>query len=204
MADITYNTLYNTFLSWIKTNCNNIDSYTAAVPDSAKSGYIKDIKNDAGEGISYSVDNSSIVPVISHSTIENELNDYFTSVGIIDKLSMKATTNGLINFWNAAATFCAGKLVFVSGQWIDSPILMYASKTIPSNTITTLNDEIITASTVDSILDSFNNVILIHTRAHKINYTISATSSSCSSSSCSSSSSSCSSSSSVFIGYIKI
>mgnify|MGYP007054408830 CR=1 FL=1 len=213
-STITYQDLYNSLFNWIKNNCNNIDNYSSNVPAAAKSGWSTTIKNAgggtpstgaaAGGGISLAVD-SSVIPVISSTTVNNELTNYLNSIGIMGKAAEVVTTNGIISFWNAAANFCSGKLVFISGQYVYTPLLMYKSSgSIPSSSITLVNNEKITASSINNMLTVFNNAVMGGVRAHKINYTVTAVSSCSCSSSCSSSSSSCSSSSSVFIGYIKI
>ena len=189
-SNLTYQSLYNTLLNWIKSNCNNIDSFSSSVSAAMKSNWSSTVRASSGTGgINISIDNSTAVSIVSSATVDTQLSDYMTSVGIVTKLSSIVTTNGLISFWNAAATFCAGKLRFASGQFATTPLLMYFSgNDLPSSTVPNIESELINANSVSTMLKSLNTALVTQIKAHKIHYNISAYSSCSCSSSCSSSS----------------
>lgn len=195
---IIYSSIINQFLDWIKSTCQNIDTYADTVPDSAKEGYtFKEQATEGTGGANITIDSSSVIPVITTDSIKTELSSFLSSVGMLYKDDYPITLKGALKLWNCLASFASTKVVVASGLYCPTPIIMYKSSNesfvvgFEEDNLTKITDAEIYTDT-----DKMFEVLKNNAKVHKFIYNISAFSCSSSSSSCSSSSSS-----SYFIAY---
>ena len=207
--EITFQDVINKYITWLTTTCQNIDSYSDTVPDSAKPGYSYDYKKittastKAGGGINISLSTQNSIAVTDLDTINTQLSNFLSSRGILAKQTQKLTSKSLMNLWNQLAIFSATKIAVVVPWDSNEKFWFYdASKTTFSSVSFKEGESIDTSSVSDMItaIDSLAKNLTLT----QLKYSITAVSCcSCSSSTSSSSSTSCSSSS-LFIGYIKL
>jgi len=132
---ITYGELTSAFINWVKTNCNNVDSYSSSVPAALKSGFSKSYTKTESRvttTATFSINSYDVVPVTTTATVESQINTFLTDRNIIQRKDAYITTSGLLNFWQNIAIFCNKKLYLVSSQYVPTPILMYNPTVIRS------------------------------------------------------------------------
>lgn len=188
---IIYGNIINQFLQWMIDTCQNIDSYKN-VPNEAMADYSIQQKASVGNGgANISIDNSSVIPVVPLSTVKNELNNFLSSRGMLNKDDYPITLKGALNLWNNLATFASTKVVVASGLYCPNPVIMYKSTNTDflSNVIPD-NQQEITVSDIYTDTEKMLEILKRYSKSHKFIYNISAFCCSSSSSSCSSSSSS--------------
>ena len=157
----TYRDLRNIFLQWIKDNCQNIDTLKVTVDNSmrknfsttknsrrAKSGDWMSA-NMGGGGVTVTINNSTAVEVVSLTTVQKQFDDFMAARNFETKIDNEITlsTNGILNFWNNAATFCNKRLTYVSSSLSLNTVLIYNT-----NAVTYDQTDIITSKRISYTL----------------------------------------------------
>jgi len=179
---------------------NNDSKYKIVNEDGKEIKATISVKNETVMGYNFSGDHNGKY-YVTESEVMTQLTNFLNERGIDTKSNELVTTRGILNFWNLTALFCACKLKHVVSNYVSSPKLMY-DKSATISSITNIPDgELITATDITTMFNSWTNIVNKLSKTHVTLYDIVLTSSS--SSSCSSCCSS-SSSSSMFIAYMKI
>lgn len=140
----TYRDLRNIFLQWIKDNCQNIDTLKNTVDSSMRKDFSVTEKsrrsvsgdwmssNMGGGGVTLTINNSTAVEVVPFSVVQSQFDDFMTARNFETKIDNEITlsTNGILNFWNNAATFCNKRLTYVSSSLSLNTVLIYNANAI--------------------------------------------------------------------------
>lgn len=135
----TYRDLRNIFLQWIKDNCQNIDTLKVTVDNSMRKNFsmTKNSRraqsgdwmssNMGGGGVTVTINNSTAVEIVPLTTVQTQFDDFMAARNFETKIDNEITlsTNGILNFWNNAATFCNKRLTYVSSSLSLNTVLIY-------------------------------------------------------------------------------
>lgn len=138
---LTYNVIYNTALSWLKSNCANITSFNS-IPSVFKNGYSWEIhrgifENAGWPGCFTAITYCSVVssPIVAY-TIQNlteNFNSYLDSVGFTsDRRAQSMDNNGLLSMFNCICNYCNSNIVLVTSSFSTNTYVVY----IPNNKYT--------------------------------------------------------------------
>lgn len=194
---VTYRDLIDQFFAWITNNVHNVEVYSPHVPASARPGYTFTERYSRG-GYTVTIVESSLLPVVTQAQINKDFNNFMATHGVFQKENLDVTSRGLLNFWANVASFCAPRLVLISGQYIDQSLIMYKSGPASYDRVVEVDNlsDAVDANDINAMTRGLLSVTN-PSKLHKITYKIDAF---CS---CTSSSSSSSSSSSMFVAYMK-
>ena len=181
---LTYNDLLILFKSWVKSNCNNVGSYSAAVDVSLKSGFSRRYSYQSNNVTKYAtllINSWDVVPVVTESTIDSQIDEFFTSRNIIQRKDFYVTTSGIINFWNNLAIFCNKRLYLVASQYAPNPILMYNSGTVkafdPLDNLTDTNsiqkESVVPSQDFITIAKAFDSALVDFAKEKYVIYAVS-------------------------------
>ena len=143
MQYITYQSLIDEVKTFFKTNCVNISNYNS-IPDCYKEGFSKLLWNYSfvGSGnrpgtkrCTATLTINNPVPRVNTETVDTNLQQFLTSIGLSDTSTMIDSTN-LLNFLQNLVVFFTSKTGFAMGlnnapNACDSKIYVY----IPTNPI---------------------------------------------------------------------
>lgn len=130
---LTYKQLLDQFRSWVKSNCNNVDSYKSTVPASLKEGFSQSYtytESNKTKRATFSINSWDVMPVVTSSTIDSQITTFFTDRNIVQRQNDYVTTSGVINFMHNIAIFCNARLYLVASQYCPNAILMYNSANV--------------------------------------------------------------------------
>lgn len=165
LQNITYQTLVDVVKNYIKTNCVNISNF-ASINSTMKAGYSTSAtisSSGAGYTSNYTCTISKAVSQVSSSTVDTDMTNFLTTIGVSNKLSSNIAEGEFIKFFNNMMSFCSTKLGFATGQFTTSKYLIYnTSATTYSSTVTINNDtarQIVKASDITSITNIITTVM---------------------------------------------
>lgn len=181
---LTYNDLLILFKSWVKSNCNNVGSYSAAVDASLKSGFSRRYSYQSGGTTKYatlSINAWDVVPIVTESTIDSQIDEFFTDRNIVQRKNFYVTTSGIINFWNNAAIFCNKRLYLVASQYAPNPILMYNSSIVRvfdplpnlTDTNSMIKESVVPAQDFITIAKAFDSALVDFAKEKYVIYAVS-------------------------------
>lgn len=166
IGNITYGTVVNLVKNWIKTNCVNITNF-AGIPSVFKSGYTSSTVF-AGAGTAavatyiYNLTGNAISSV-GVSTVDNDMNNFITTIGINDKLNQPIPASEFINFINDMVSFCSTKVCFTTSQFHNVGYTVYYPQNTAYSSVVTLptnfDIKVIEATDAIKILNSLFGVI---------------------------------------------
>lgn len=168
---LTYGQLFDQFKNWVKSNCNNVNSYKSTVPACLKSGFSQSYAYTSGntqKRATLSINSWDVVPVVASSTIDSQLNAFFTDRNIIQRKNNYVTTSGIINFMHNIAIFCNERLWLVASQYCPNAILMYNSANVQafeqltnlSDTFTKQSEDPVKAADFITVAQAFSSSII--------------------------------------------
>lgn len=181
---LTYGELLTLFKKWVKSNCNNVGSYSTAVDACLKSGFSRRYSYQSSNITKYvtlSINSWDVVPVVTTNTIDSQIDEFFTDRNIVQRQDNYVTTSGIINFWNNIAIFCNKRLYLVASQYAPTPILMYNSSTVrafdPLINLTDKNtvqkESVVPAQDFITIAKAFDSALLDFAKEKYIIYAVS-------------------------------
>lgn len=147
---LTYNVIYNTALSWLKSNCANITSFNN-IPDVFKKGHSWEIHRkifDYGPHIGMNYDGpftaitycsvvSSPVAAYTAQNLTENFNSYLNSVGFTsDHIAQNMDNNGLLSMFNCICSYCNSNIVLVTSSFSSNTYIIYT----PNNKYTSSNN----------------------------------------------------------------
>lgn len=165
---ITYGTLKNDVLAWIKSIPQNVDSYKSTVHASLKTGWTKTLTskdyyweyrydyNYHGQATAAdqyrthidliaSVNSNTVIPVVSAAQIETDFNNFMSNANINQRANGIVTTSGIMNFWDNVVCFLYRHLVNVCSNDAPNGVLMYwSASTYSYQYVTKLTDNFTT------------------------------------------------------------
>lgn len=162
---ITYNDIIALLRNYITANCKNIDNNYNSLPSEFKSGYSKRINLTSSGSIRTYCTESIIksVPKVTIGTVNNDINNFLSTIHVTDKLNTNVVASEFIDFINNLVTFCATKLCFATSSYVSSRYLVYiASNTKYMNIKNIDNTEVlkqIANTEVNDILISIIDVV---------------------------------------------
>lgn len=113
---VTYESLRNVVVNWIKSNCSNIVNYNG-INNSVKNGYSYQI-GSSSSGSAYSeraigTISSPLTSAISASQVDTDMNNFWTLIG---SPSGNISPDNFYKIINDLCCFCATKLAFITSQ----------------------------------------------------------------------------------------
>jgi len=194
---ITYVTLRNAFVDWIKTIADNLD--LANVPAQFKTPFSMETPHVNLGYVTVTLQDNQGIQQVSQNQIIIDVDDFMSARGIDTKSNKPVTTKGIIQFWNYAAIFCTARLTRAVSTVTNKTPLIYRTGTVSyaSPGISDDNNYIVNTD-INNALAALMSTINNYSKVISMVYSYAAHCCCCSSSS----SSSCSSS--VFIGYMKL
>lgn len=181
IGNITYNEIIDLMKNWIKTNATNIASYSS-IPSQFKSGWSSSANissNGPHYTSTYTVRISQYVSQVSAATVDTDMNNFLTSIGIASKLSQNIPTSEFLNFINDIISFCATKLGFAISQFNSNRYLIYNTKNTSYSSLITLstneNVKIIEANDINILFNAMIDIIKQNIRCYPCTYTYSFT-----------------------------
>lgn len=131
MINLTYRTVSDVALNYLKSICLNITNY-GAVPVQFKAWYSW-TQTNARAKYYWSIGDRG-VSICSASQLEQSYNSWMTSKGVV--LDAQVTSNGLFNYFVALALWTSTHIVIVQSQLNSSRIICYLrTGNPPSNPI---------------------------------------------------------------------
>lgn len=117
---MTYQTLYNSVLSTIKSACYNVSRY-GSLPAQLKAGW-STTQTNARARLTMTVANP--IGQVSTSTVDSQFSSFIkTTYGI--NLSATVDQRGMITFFQAVALFCTAKVKVCSSQYNTGRYIVY-------------------------------------------------------------------------------
>ena len=180
---ITYGDLTTSVLNWIKSSCNNIDSYSSAVHASMKTNWSITLKSSKKKWARYyahdgshkptkadyyettfnaiaKVINTSVIPVVTSTQLATDYNNFMTTANVFQRDQYIVTASGLLNFWDNVICFLYKHLMDVTSNYASNPVLMYQSNSPYSyKYVTKLNDKNVLPSETQITADDINQMI---------------------------------------------
>lgn len=165
---MTYQELYNTALSTIKSVCLNVSNW-GAVASQFKSGYSR-VQSNARAHLTISIVNP--VSQVSSSTVDSQFSSWMVnSCGV--NLSATVEPRGLFNFYVALASFVTAKVCIVGGQETTTRQIMYNSGINPQGYTRMSGENVAVATDMATCSTTINQIICSNTRAYNVRYNFS-------------------------------
>ena len=127
IQNITYKTLVDIVVSYIKTNCVNISNYDI-IHNSMKNGFSTGANiSSSGGGYtsSYNCKISKIVNAVDASVVDTDMQNFLSHIEMGNKLNLNITEGDFLNFINDLVSFCSTKMGFATGQFTVEKYLIY-------------------------------------------------------------------------------
>lgn len=165
---MTYQELYNTALSTIKSVCLNVSNW-GAVASQFKPGYSR-VESNARAHLTISIVNP--VSEVSSSTVDSQFSSWMVnSCGV--NLSATVEPRGLFNFYVALASFVTAKVCIVGGQETTTRQIMYNSGINPQGYTRMSGENVAVATDMATCSTTINQIICSNTRAYNVQYNFS-------------------------------
>ena len=170
-----YRDLYNTALSQITAACKNVSNF-ASLPAMYKAGYTHNVPISTNSKYPFKVVYTIQNPIseVASSTVSTAFDASMDSHGIKAKLDQTVTTEGLIQFYKALASFCTAN-VKVCGCPLekDRHIVYVAGTEGPSSSTTGSND--ITSGGLDVVSKTIPTILAANMKNYFVRYTVTMT-----------------------------
>ena len=128
LSPITYKTLVDIVKDYILTNCHNFSKYDS-MESCFKPGYHFTIVVPHHGGKTYTPYSATYISQsisrYSDSTLTEDLNNFLTSIKVIDKLNENIKDSDFINFVCNMVSFCSTKCCFTTSQYSNNKLLVY-------------------------------------------------------------------------------
>ncbi len=179
IQNITYQTLVDLVKNYIKTNCKNISDF-ASISSVMKSGYSTSATiSSAGDGYtsSYTCTISKAVAQVDTSTVDTDMTNFLSTIGVSSKLSSNIPEGEFIKFFNDMVSFCSTKMAFATSQFTTTKYLIYnTGSTSYASTVTIGNNtarQLIKVTDITTITNMLTSVMKQTLRTIPCTYTYS-------------------------------
>lgn len=169
---MTYQELYNSALSRIKSMCLNVSNY-GGLNSAFKAGYTRNYTTGRA---TLTARISNPIGQVSSSTVDNEFRNWMTTCGITSYLNktVEVDSRGLFNFYGALASFATAKIRTIAGTAVTTQQVVYVTGTNPTS-ITRLptDGRLMYANDVSTYFNQINSIITNNTKAYVVKYSYS-------------------------------
>ena len=160
---VTYGSLTDKFLEWLKTSCNNIGSYKnidgSLTNTSYSTAYTGKLTSEhppvsTARNTNYEMNmavnsstsiTSTTFPIVTAEEVATDFKNFMAARGIDadHKSNTPVIATGLLSFWNNVASFCSARIFNVCGMYAsDKPVRLYKKGTVSYTNVPAIPQQI--------------------------------------------------------------
>ena len=162
----TYQQVFDKAITVLKSQCKNVSDF-ANMPSQFKSGYSTTITNGRAK-VTYTISNP--IASATETDLSNGFKSALAKVGLSDKLSSKATSRGLLDFYKAFVLFCSCSIRVCTSQFTSTQCIAYVAGTIGSITASGDGDTISPQDFTDAS-STLVELMISNTKPYYVKYT---------------------------------